>query len=205
MLPVEHVPPKEFIQLAKDVGLYGGRGWQGRLGRRLGTTNSRVGQIVSGGATTRTLEKWKKKLHARIDAQPEEPTPAVAPPKPATRPAHEGAMTLGSMNDVLDEMGVPDEDEDGSRLYLKDRLRELKHRWAEMKARDEAYGRKNPVEELLRVQAALLHKEHPDAHAAHFVREVCRLFDFAEPPPMPDNLWYRTALAVIRARVTKSS
>ena len=114
-------------------------------------------------------------------------------------------VTPEDLEALLDDLGIPDEDSNGFRLELKERLRELKWKWGEMKARDEAYGHKEPVEELLRVQAALLHKEHPDAHAAHFVREVCRLFDFAEPPPMPDNLWYRTALAVIRARVTKSS
>lgn len=114
-------------------------------------------------------------------------------------------VTSEELEALLDELGIADEDSDGFRLELKDRLSGLKWKWAEMKARDEAYGHSAPVEELLRVRAALLRKEHPDAHAAHFVREVCRLFDFAEPPPMPDGLWYRTALAVIRERVTKSS
>lgn len=102
---------------------------------------------------------------------------------------------------LLDRLGIPDEDSEGYCLDLKERLRRMESKWAEMKARDEAYGHKEPVEELLRVRSALLCKEHPDAHAAHFVREVCSLFDFAEPPPMPDNLWYRTALSVIRERV----
>jgi len=116
--------------------------------------------------------------------------------------SQEETVDAEKLNGILDEMSIPDEDEDGYTLTIEQRLQELKYKWNKMLERDKAYGYEMPQEELLRVQRALLSRPHPDYMPALFVRDVCKMFGFAPPPPMPDDVWYRSALAVIRAKLS---
>lgn len=109
------------------------------------------------------------------------------------------------LHELLDQMGVPVEDDTGHTLTIEERMTELQNERRDMQERLYAYGLSRPVEELLRVQRALLTRPHPDYMPALFVREVCEMFGFAPPPPMPDDVWYRSALAVIRDRLLLDS
>lgn len=119
-----------------------------------------------------------------------------------TRNSHEDTVRAERLHELLDQMGVPVEDDIGHTLTIEERMNELRHERKSMQERLDAYGFSKPAEELLRVQRALLSRPHPDYMPALFVREVCEMFGFAPPPPMPDDVWYRSALAVIRDRLS---
>ena len=111
--------------------------------------------------------------------------------------------TVGAerLHELLDQMGVPVGDDIGHTLTIEERMAELKRQRQDMRERLDAYGFSKPAEELLRVQRALLSRPHPDYMPALFVREVSEMFGFAPPPPVPDDVWYRSALAVIRNKL----
>lgn len=119
-----------------------------------------------------------------------------------TRATQEETVNADKLYELLDDMNIPNENDDGHTLDIEERLQELKCKWAEMKARDEVYGYKNPQEELLRLQRALLSRPHTDYLPVLFVRDVCELFGFTVVPSVPDDLWYRSALVVIRNRLS---
>ena len=116
--------------------------------------------------------------------------------------SREETIDAERLHELLDQMGVPVEDDIGHTLTIEERMAELKHKRQDMQERLDAYGFSKPAEELLRVQRALLSRPHPDYMPALFVREVCEMFGFAPPPPMPDDVWYRSVVAVIRAKLS---